>query len=81
MFIRKYNKGLQSLLCVKDSFCKYEWAFSLKDKKIITIARTFQKVLNESVGKPNKILVDKGRKFYNRSIKSRFKETGIKIYS
>ena len=81
MFIRKYNKGLQSLLCVIDSFCKYEWVISLKDKKIITIARAFQKVLNEFGGKPNKILVDKGRKSYNRSIKSRFKENGTKIYS
>ena len=32
----------------------------LKEKKGITIVNAFQKVLNDSKRKPNKILVDKG---------------------
>ena len=37
----------------------------LKDKKVITITKAFQKVLNESNHKPNKICEDKSSEFYN----------------
>ena len=40
--------------------------FLLKDKKGITITDAFQKVLEESNRKPNKILIDKGTEFYDR---------------
>ena len=43
--------------------------YSFKDKKGITITNAFQKTLDESKHKPNKIRVDKGSKFYNRQIK------------
>ena len=36
-----------------------------KDKKGVTIADTFQKILDYSMRKPNKIWVDKGSEFYN----------------
>ena len=42
--------------------------YSLKDKKVITITNAFQKNLYESSRKPNKIWVDKGSEFYNRSM-------------
>ena len=42
----------------------------LKDKKGITITHTFQKSLDESNRKPNKIWVDKYSEFYNRTMKS-----------
>ena len=38
----------------------------LKDKKGITITIAFQKALNRSKHKPNKIWEDKGSEFYNR---------------
>ena len=53
--IRKFNKGLISLLCVIDVFSKYAWVIPLKDKKGNTITDTFQKILKESNRKPNKI--------------------------
>ena len=40
---------------------------ALKDKKGISIANAFQKILKESERKPNKIWVDKGSEFYNNS--------------
>ena len=42
----------------------------LKDKKGIAIVDAFQKMLNDSKRKPDKIWVDKGSEFYNRSVKS-----------
>ena len=47
----------------------------------MTITNAFQKLLNESNGKPNKIWVDKGGEFNNRSMKSWFEKNGIKMYS
>ena len=45
-------------------------ACSLKDKNGITITNAFHKILNGSERKESKIYVDKGSKFYNRSMKS-----------
>ena len=69
-FLNKFNKGIRFLLCVIDIYSKYEWVVPLKDKIIITIADAFQKFLDESGCKPNKRCVNKGSKFYNRSMKS-----------
>ena len=41
----------------------------------------FQKILNESRRKPNKVSVDKGSEFCNRSMKSCLKINGIETYS
>ena len=67
--INKFNKWFRSLLCVIDIFSKYTWAVPLKDRKGITIAHAFQKILKESNRKPNKIWVDKGSEFCNRFVK------------
>ena len=68
--ISKFNKGICFLLCVIDIYSKYAWIIPLKDKKGITITDAFKIFLKESNRKPNKIWVDKGSKFYNRSMKS-----------
>ena len=70
MQLSKFNKGIHFLLCVIDIYSKYAWVIPLKDKKVITITNAFQKILDESGRKPNKIWVDKGSEFYNRSMKS-----------
>ena len=57
--ISKFNKGFRFLLCVIDIFSKYAWVVPLKDKKGVSIVNEFQKILNDSVRKPNKIWVDK----------------------
>ena len=57
------------------------WVVSLKDKKGISIASAFQKLLKESEGKPNKIWVDKGSEFYNYSFKKWLKVNDIEMYS
>ena len=53
--ISKFNKGFRFLLCVTDIYSKHAWVIPLKDKKRITIINAFQKILNESNRKPNKI--------------------------
>ena len=68
--ISKCNKGIRFLLCVIDIFCTHAWVFPLINKKDITIINAFEKKLDLSNQKRNKILVDKGSEFYNRSVKS-----------
>ena len=69
--IMKSNKGFTFLIWVIDFFSKYTWVIPLKNKKGITIiTNTFQKILDKSNCKPNKIWVARGSGFYNRSIKS-----------
>ena len=68
--IRKFNKGFRFLLCVIDIFSKYASVAPLKDKKGASIVNAFQKILDKSGRKPNKIWVDKGSEFYNISFKN-----------
>ena len=68
--ISKFNKIFRFLLCVIDIYSKYAWVIPLRDKRGITITNPFQQILDESKRKPNKIWVDKGSEFYNRSMKS-----------
>ena len=68
--ISKSNKVIKFLLSVIDIFSKYAWVFPLKDKKGETIVNAFQKVLDKTKRKPNRIWVDKGSEFYNRSMES-----------
>ena len=68
--ISKSNKVIKFLLSMIDIFSKYAWVFPLKDKKGETIVNAFQKVLDKPKRKPNRIWVDKGSEFYNRSMES-----------
>ena len=79
--ISKFNKGFRFLLCVIDIFSKYAWVIPLKDKKGISIVNGFQKIINNSKRKPNKIWVDKGSEFYNNSFKRWFTDNDIEMYS
>ena len=74
--ISKFNKGIHFYYVID-----IVWVIPLKDKKGTTINNSFQKILDESNCKRNKIRVDKGSKFYNRSIKSWLQKIDIETYS
>ena len=52
-----------------------------KIKKCTTITNAFQKILDKSGHKPNKIWVNKDRKFYNNSMKSWLQDNDIEMFS
>ena len=79
--ISKFNKGFRSSLCVIDISSKYAWFAPLKDKKGVSMINAFQKILDDSKRKSNKIWVDKGSEFYNRSMKSWLQDNDIVAYS
>ena len=79
--ISKSNKGFRFLLYFINIFSKYAWVVSLKDKKGVSIVNEFQKVLDESECKPNKIWVNKGSEFYNSYFKKWLKDNDIEMHS
>ena len=79
--IRKFNKGIRFLLCVIDIFSKYAWVARLKDKKGTAVTNAFQKLLDKSRCKRNKIWLDKVSEFCNKSMKLWLEKNVIEIYS
>ena len=79
--ISKFNKRIRFSFCVTDIFSKCAWVFPLIDKKGISITNSFQKVFKKSNCKANKIWVDKGCEFYNKSMKSWLEKNAIEMYS
>ena len=76
--ISKYKKGIRYLLCV---IGLYAWVIPLKNKKGESIVEGFEKILDDSNRKPNKIWVDHGSEFYNNKFKSFLKENDIEMHS
>ena len=75
--ISKLNKGFRFALCVIDIFSKYAWV--VPSKHGVTIVDAFQKILDKSARKPNKIWVDKESEFYNNCFKKWLND--IEMYS
>ena len=55
-------------MCAIDIFSKYAWVVPLKNKRGISIANAFQKIISKE-RKPNKIWIDQGGEFYNNLFK------------
>ena len=66
---------------VIDIYSKYASVYPLKDKKGIEITNAFTKLLDESNRKTNKMWVDKGNEFCNRSVKPWLQYNDIEMYS
>ena len=61
-------------MCIIGFFSKCEWVVPLKDKEGVTTVNAFQKILNNSKRKPNKIWVDQGSEFYSSHFKEWLKD-------
>ena len=79
--ISKFNEGIGYLLYVFDIFSKYTWVVPSKDKKGITNTNAFQIILHESEHKANKIWIDKGSEFHNKSMISLLQDSDLEMYS
>ena len=73
--LSKYNNNYKFILTVIDIFTKYAWAIPLKNKSGLSITNGFKLVLGEG-RKPEKLWVDRGSEFYNKTFKSLLKEHG-----
>ena len=79
--LSRKNKGIKYLLCAIDLYSKYAFVILLKDKKGISIANAFNKIIKQSNRKPNKIWVDQGGEFYNNVFKKWLSNNDIIMYS
>ena len=92
--LSKYNNNYKFILTVLDIFTKYAWAIPLKNKFVLSITIGFKIVLSQhpqggsEPRKPEKLWVDRGSEFYNKTFKSLLKEygtvkaaSGIELYS
>ena len=82
--LSKYNKGIKYLLCAIHLLSKHPWVIPIKDKKGTSIVITIKKIIStefHSKRKPNKIWVDQGSEFYNKSFKDFLKINKIEMYS
>ena len=85
--LSKYNNNYKFTLTVINIFTKYAWAIPLKNKSGLSITNCFKKVLSEhpqggsEPKKPEKLWVDRGSEFYNKTFKSLLKEYETKLYS
>ena len=64
-----------------DLFSKYAFVIPLKDKKGISIVNAFNKIIEQSGRKPNKIWVDQGGELYNIVFKKWLSDNDIIMYS
>ena len=78
--LSKYSKRIKYLLCAIGLFSKYAWVIPIKDEKGASIVNTFKKIISEG-RKPNKIWVDHGSEFYNKSFTDFLKINNIDLYS
>ena len=62
------NRGVKYSLCLIDVFTKYALVKPFIDKKLKAVLNGFIEIVNKSKYKPNKLWVDQGKEFYNRSI-------------
>ena len=74
--LSKYNNNYKIISTVIDIFTKYAWAIPLKNKSGLSITIGFKNVLSENrqggseSRKPEKLWVDRGSEFYNKTFKS-----------
>ena len=66
-------------MCAIDLFSRYAWVVPLKDKRGITTANAFQKIILKWC-KPNTIWVDQGGEFYDKLFRIFLKINNIKMY-
>ena len=83
--ISKFNKAFRFLLCVLIFLVNMlEFIFSqypLKDKKGVSIANVFQKILDQSRRKLNKIWIEQRSEFCYSSVEKWLKDNNIEMYS
>ena len=84
--VSKYNNNYKFILTVIDIFTKNACAISLKNKSGLSITNGFKTILSEGPQggsesrKPEKLWVDRGSEFYNKTFKSLLKENETKLY-
>ena len=76
----RYNKGYKYILMIIDVFSKYGWAIPLKTKTGLEVSKAFSNLWLSSKP-PERLWVDKGKEFYNSSMKELLTKYHVQLYS
>ena len=79
--LSRKNRDIKCLLCAIDLFSKYVLVIPLKNKKGISIVNAFNKIINQSNRKPNKLWLDQRGEFYNNVFEKWLSDDNIIMYS
>ena len=77
----KFNKGYKYLVMIIDVFSKFGWIIPIKTKTGIAVADAFQQVFKQSGRIPTKLWVDKGKEYYNKTVKALLTKNNVSMYS
>ena len=61
-------------------YSKHAFVVPLKDKREVSVAKAFRKIIKQSGRKPNKMWVDQGGEFYNKNFKRWLSSNNIIMY-
>ena len=75
--LAQHNDGVKYLLTCIDTFSKYAWVRSLKNKSGLCVKEAFESILQEKV--PLYLQTDKGTEFKNTLFQGQLKEYKIKF--
>ena len=85
--LNNYNNNYKFILTVIEIFTNYAWVIPLKNESGLSITNVFKTILSEGPQggsesrKPEKLWVDGGSEFHNKTFKSLLKEYETKLYS
>ena len=79
--IRKENFGRKYILIMIDVFSRYAYAAAMKNKTGNETLRAIRDIFSQARTPPLKIFADKGREFYNKTVKKYLKSKRILLYS
>ena len=76
-----FNDGYRYILRIIDVFSKFAWAVPLKNKTAATVLSAVEDVVLKSKRIPEKVWLDQGSEFYNKSFQAWAKKNNIVMYS
>lgn len=80
--LSRYNSGVKYLLTVIDVFSKYAWVVPVKSKSAKDMLAAFKVLLVRSAPrKPIRLQTDKGKEFFNSSVKTFLTKYGIEHFA
>ena len=80
--LSKFNKGYKYLLTVIDVFSKYGWIVPIKNKTGLNVANAIKLIFDkDGKRKPTRLWTDKGKEFYNKTVKNLLEKNNIILYS
>jgi hypothetical protein len=78
--MKRYNKGHGYVLLAVDNFTKKIWCRPLKNKKSTTVAAAFRGIVEDGLGRFDKLVTDDGGEFYGAPFRQYVQSIGARMF-